>query len=144
MALLILKEVEFFPSFSLTTNFIGGSFLKSQNSKEAIDLSYHANDDHFFSFGCSYEKVLIIDVYTATTHDLFTLAAYEESIKLRGEQNFNDERSREIACLYVQDQFYINQNWEVTAGIRYDYYNDFGKVSFNAEGLETTDLEYEF
>lgn len=126
LALLIPKDVEIFPDFSLTTNFVGGPFLKSQNNKAAINLSYQVNNEHFLSFGGSYESAFITDVYTATTHNLFTLDAYEESIKLMGDDSFNDKKSRGITSLYAQDQVHINEYWELTAGIRYDFYNDFG------------------
>ncbi|MEW6983778.1 TonB-dependent receptor plug domain-containing protein [Colwelliaceae bacterium 6471] len=126
IALLIPKDVEIFPDFSLTSNFVGGPFLTSKNNKVAIQLNYQANNDHLFSFGGSFEEAAITDVYTATTHNLFTLDAYEESIKLTGDQSFNAEKSREIVSLYIQDQIYINDYWELTAGLRYDHYNDFG------------------
>ncbi|ATC94891.1 iron complex outermembrane recepter protein [Pseudoalteromonas tunicata] len=125
-ALLIPKEVEIFPDFSLATNFVGGPFLTSKNSKAAINVSYQASDNHLVSFGSAYEKAHISDVYTATTHDLFTLEPYQQSIKLVGDQSFSDRKSRKIVSLYLQDQIQLTTEWEVTAGIRYDYYNDFG------------------
>jgi iron complex outermembrane receptor protein len=126
LAVLIPKDVEIFPDFSLTNHFVGGPFLKSQNNNVSLNFTYQINNDHLLSFGASYEKAQIRDVYTATTHDLFTLDEYKESIKLTGDESFNDNKSRKVTSLYVQDQFHINEYWELTAGVRYDAYSDFG------------------
>jgi iron complex outermembrane receptor protein len=126
LAVLIPKDVDIFPGFSLTNNFIGGPFLKSQNNNVSLNFTYQANNDHLLSFGSSYEKAKISDVYTATTHDLFTLDEYEASIKLTGDESFNDNKSRKVTSLYIQDQFHITEDWELTAGVRYDAYSDFG------------------
>ena len=126
LAVLIPKDVEIFPDFSLKNNFVGGPFLKSQNNNAAINFTYHVNNDHLLSFGASHEKAKISDVYTATTHDLFTLDEYEASIKLMGDESFNDDKSRKVTSLYIQDQFHIDEDLELTAGVRYDAYSDFG------------------
>lgn len=126
LALLIPKDVEIFPGFSLTNNFVGGPFLKSQNNKASLNFTYQIRDNHLLSFGSSYEKAHISDVHTATTHDLFTLEEYEKPIKLINDDSFNDNKSREITSIYLQDQIHIDQHWELTAGIRYDTYSDFG------------------
>ncbi|CAH9059816.1 Colicin I receptor [Pseudoalteromonas holothuriae] len=129
IALLIPKGVEINPGFSLTSNFIGGPFLSSQNTKFATNFRYQITNSHLLSTGISYEQAKINDVYTATTHDLFTLEPYEQSVRLTGEQSFNDKKSRNIASLYIQDQLSINELWELTAGLRYDNYNDFGSAT---------------
>jgi len=126
LALLIPKDVEIFPGFSLTNNFVGGPFLKSQNNKISLNFTYQIKNNHLLTFGSSYEKAHISDVHTATTHDLFTLEEYEKPIKLTNDDSFNDDKSREITSIYLQDQIHIGQHWELTAGIRHDAYSDFG------------------
>jgi iron complex outermembrane receptor protein len=126
IAVLIPKNVEIFPGFALTNNFVGGPFLKSYNNKASLNFTYQPNNDHLVSFGLSYETAHINDVYTATTHDLFTLEEYEQSIKLMEDESFNDNKSRDISSTYIQDQFHIDEFWELTAGFRYDFYSDFG------------------
>ncbi len=126
LALLIPKDVEIFPGFALENNFVGGPFLKSLAHKLSMNFTYQASDAHLLSFGSSYEKARITDIYTATTHDLFTLEEYDQPIKLIDGQSFNDKKERKIVSVYFQDQFHINENWEVTAGFRHDDYSDFG------------------
>lgn len=129
IALLLPKDVEIFPGFALSNDFIGGPFLTSQNNKVSANLSYQANKAHLVSIGISYEKARISDVYTETTHNLFTLEEYQSSIKLTGDDSFNVKKSREISSFYVQDQYHINDDWELTAGVRYDTYSDFGSAT---------------
>lgn len=126
IALLIPKAVEIEPGFSLSNDFIGGPFLTSQMSKGAMSLNYQTEQAHLLSFGISFEKAKITDVYTSTTHDLFTLEEYDTPQKLTGEQSFNVIKSRDISSIYLQDQWHISDSWELTAGLRYDKYNDFG------------------
>jgi iron complex outermembrane receptor protein len=126
IAVLIPKDVEIFPDFALENNFVGGPFLKSEDNNVSINFSYQVDEQHLFSFGSSYEKAHITDVYTSTTHNLFTLEEYDQPIKLTGDESFNDDKSREIKSLYIQDQFHINENWELTTGFRFDSYSDFG------------------
>jgi len=126
IALLIPSDVEIEPGFSLTNDFIGGPYLTSLTNNASLNLSYQVDDSHFFSFGASFEKARITDVYTSTTHDLFTLEEYRNPVKLTKEQSFNVEESREVASFYIQEQWHISDNWELTAGLRFDSYNDFG------------------
>ena len=39
---------------------------------------------------------------------------------------FLPEKSRRLAYLFVQDEWSLAQDWELTAGLRYDDYSDFG------------------
>lgn len=126
IALLIPKSVEIAPEFSLSNDFIGGPFLTSQTSKATINFNYQTQQAHLLSVGASFENAKITDVYTSTTHDLFTLEEYDTARTLTGEQSFNVKKSRDISSIYLQDQWHISDRWELTTGVRYDKYNDFG------------------
>jgi outer membrane receptor protein involved in Fe transport len=41
---------------------------------------------------------------------------------------FAPEKSRRIHHLFLQDVWTINDDWELTAGLRYDHYSDFGNT----------------
>lgn len=125
-ALLIPKDVEIEPNFALDENFVGGPYLTSNTSKAAIDLSYPLNNNNLLSFGTAFETAEITDVYTYTSHDLFTLESYGEIILLAGDDSFNQLEKRTITSFYIQDQIKVNQALEITAGVRFDKYNDFG------------------
>ena len=125
-ALLIPKDVELAPNFSLDENFIGGPYLASQTSRMSIDLTYPINANNLFSFGGAFEQAKITNVYTSTSHNLFTLESYGEVVILTGDESFNSLKFRTITSFYLQDQIKLSQELELTAGIRFDKYNDFG------------------
>lgn len=45
------------------------------------------------------------------------------------EQSFVPERSRENHYLFLQNEWTIAQGWDLTAGVRYDNYSDFGETT---------------
>lgn len=127
LTLLIPNNTEMAPGFFLDGDFIGGPFLTSDRNHLSLDTVYQLNNNQKLSVGISYEEASITDVHTSTSHDLFTLSPYEKIIELTGEDSFNDKKRREISSVYLQDQFKLNAEWELTAGFRLDHYNDFGR-----------------
>lgn len=125
-ALFIPKSVEIEPGFSLDENFVGGPYLTSKTNKIAIDLTYPLSNSNLLSFGSAYETAEITDVYTSTSHNLFTLESYGEIVILTGDDSFNVLKTRTITSFYLQDQIKLSQDIELTAGVRFDQYNDFG------------------
>ena len=124
-ALFIPKDVEIEPGFALDEDFVGGPYLTSKTSKVAIDLTYPISNN-LFSFGGVFEIAATTDVYSSTSHDLFTLESYGKIVILTGDESFNVLKTRTISSFYLQDQIQINQKLELTAGVRFDKYNDFG------------------
>lgn len=127
-ALLIPKNVEIAPDFALKSDFIGGPYLTSHNIKIDGELSYQISENQLITLGSAYEQSKIDDVYTNTTHNLFSLEPYPASIKLTGENSFNVLKKRNIVSLFIQDQIKFSDQWEVTAGLRFDDYDDFGQT----------------
>ncbi len=147
LAMIIPRAVEIAPGFSLDENFIGGPLLESQSNMVSINASYNINSNHLLSFGGAFEQASITNVATAVTHDLATLSYIGELIYLTGELSFIDEKTRKITSIYLQDQFDITENIQVTAGFRYDSYNDFGdsinpRIAIIWKQDETTSLKF--
>jgi outer membrane receptor for ferrienterochelin and colicins len=126
--LLIPKEVEIAPDFSLSHDFIGGPYLTSHSLKIDGELTYHFSEKQLITIGSAFEQVEIDNVYTNTTHNLTTLEPYPSAIKLTGENSFNVLKKRNIASLFIQDQIKLSTQWELTAGLRFDDYDDFGQT----------------
>lgn len=127
-ALLIPKAVEIAPGFALNNNFIGGPYLRSNGLTLNGELAFQYTDQHFITLGASWEQARISDVYTSTTHNLATLAPYSSPIKLTGGDSFNVLETRHIQSIFAQDQMLVNTQWEITAGVRFDNYSDFGST----------------
>lgn len=129
VALLIPKDVEIAPEFSLTDNFVGGPYLTSHSLKMSGELTSQIKDNHFLTLGVIWERAEIDEVYTSTTHNLSTLEPYDSSIKLEGEDSFNVLKARNVTSLFIQDQVKLSEQWELTAGLRFDDYDDFGDTT---------------
>jgi outer membrane receptor for ferrienterochelin and colicin len=146
IALLIPKNIEIAPGFALTSNFVGGPYLTSHTIKVDGELNYQLSEKQVITYGASYEQAEVDDVYTKTTHNLSTLEAYSTPIKLNGEDSFNVLKKRNISSLFIQDQIKFNPEWELTAGLRFDDYNDFGntlnpRLAFVWKPNETSSLK---
>lgn len=49
-----------------------------------------------------------------------------ELTSIDGNDIFMDDQGRDMSFLSLQDEWYIARRWELTAGMRYDHYSDFG------------------
>jgi iron complex outermembrane receptor protein len=127
-ALLIPKGVEIAPDFALSNDFIGGPYLTSHSVKFNGELTHQFSEKQLLTLGAAYEQAEIDNVYTNTTHNLTTLEPYPSSIRLTGENSFNVLKKRNIASLFIQDQIKLSTDWEITAGLRFDDYDDFGQT----------------
>lgn len=129
IALIIPRDIEVEPGFSLDEDFIGGPELSSQTTKLSFSANKRLNNQHQLSFGGAFEKAKITDVATTTTHDLATLNYLGGTTQLKDELSFNDKKTRKIKSLYIQEQFIPNEKFQITAGFRFDSYSDFGTSS---------------
>ncbi|TQV89321.1 TonB-dependent receptor plug domain-containing protein [Aliikangiella coralliicola] len=126
-ALLLLDNTELAPGVFLEENFVGGPYLKSQNTKINWDSSYQFAQNNLLSIGLSSETAKISDVANVTTHNPITLDYFGGFVASRDQLNFNDRNKRDIFSFYIQERYQFNPNWQLTAGVRYDDYSDFGQ-----------------
>lgn len=130
-ALLIPAGLEIAPGFALDNNFVGGPYLKSYNLNFNVDGFIKVAESNDLVAGVSLVKSAISDVKNLMTHNPITLDYHGKVEEFEDEENnFNKKESRNIFSLYMQDKQSIGDNISLTAGFRYDNYNDFGS-SFN-------------
>ena len=120
--------VSFFPNGVLTR-------VGIENQVAAFDMStiYKGFENHLlrFNFGFRYEQVDtqekrnfgrgIIDGTQAVVDGSLTDVTDTSLV-------FLPDSHRSIFSLTFQDEWQINQNWSLTAGLRYDDYSDFGRT----------------
>lgn len=130
-AILIPAGLEIAPGFALDNNFIGGPYLKSYNFNFNIDGFFKIGERNDLIAGASIVNSSILDVKNLMTHNPITLDYQGKVEEFDDESNtFNKKETRNIFSLYLQDKQKIGDNLALTAGFRYDNYNDFGS-SFN-------------
>lgn len=125
-SILIPKDIEIVEGFALSEHFMGGPFLESHNMGFYADMNYQLLDNNDVIFGFSYEQSGIDEVMNVMTHHPVTLDYYGDYQDFENEMSFNELNDRTILGVYVQDKHKITDYLALTAGVRYDNYNDFG------------------
>ncbi len=126
-ATLIPQGVEFAPELSLDEDFIGGPLLRNQTLELQMDHSIFLVQDQSLLLGIQLYDNKVLDVANVTTHDPVTLEYFDGFRYNRNELNFSVKESREIIGAYVQHQWEISPQWQLTSGLRVDNYSDFGQ-----------------
>ncbi|NJO92753.1 MAG: TonB-dependent receptor [Chloroflexia bacterium] len=115
--------------FGLTEDFLGGPYLISYGYDFNLDLNYKLLDNNTLLIGATYMNEGLLDVENQMTHNPITLEFQGELMPIDG-FSFNEEKERNVFGAYIQDQHKIGDYLKITAGARFDNYDDFGS-SFN-------------
>ncbi|MEY8214164.1 MAG: TonB-dependent receptor, partial [Colwellia sp.] len=108
---------------------IGNPEWFEKTSIAKLNFNYEGWGDHKLDFGFGYR---IEDLYKVKESKNFdsSLNPLGELIDVSGTDDvFMPESDRESHFLYVQGEFYLAPDWELTAGVRYDNYSDFGSTT---------------
>jgi iron complex outermembrane receptor protein len=106
---------------------------KEQRASTEFSLLYRGFDKHTMRFGGGYNW---LDLYYVNQQVNFGVDAHGNALPAGSPlvdisdspYAFAPERQRNISYLFLQDVWRINQDWELTAGFRYDRYSDFGST----------------
>ncbi|MCK5877887.1 MAG: TonB-dependent receptor [Candidatus Marithrix sp.] len=103
----------------LNTNTLDDKYLILSDIKESewqfgLDNHYHFNENHKLLAGIVWRKPNIDNATTTT------ITGKEEKIL--------DNIERDIIGIYLQDQYFFNDKFELTFGVRNDHYSDFGNT----------------
>lgn len=139
LSLLIPRGAEIAPGFTLDEDVIGGPLLESYHANAAVDFTYQISDHNGASFGISVAQTGISDVANLFNHHPISLEYRGDVAEYREDGNFNAEETRQILGAYVQDQHAFSDWLKLTAGLRFDNYDDFGSsINPRAAAILTT------
>jgi outer membrane cobalamin receptor len=110
---------------------IGGPKLKNQTIGAELQLDYDLSTNNHLVVGTMYERTRQYDVKSISNFTDPFGPPQDESAFL----NWNVDEDRNIRALYVQDEWEIRDNLNLTAGVRYDRYSDFGQTTNPRVGL---------
>ena len=108
---------------------IGNPEWFEKTSIAKVNFIYEGWSDHKLDFGFGYRNE---DLYKVKESKNFNadLSPKGELIDVSDtDEVFMPESDRESHFLYVQGEFYLAPDWELTAGVRYDNYSDFGSTT---------------
>jgi iron complex outermembrane receptor protein len=129
-------KVELFPEGFTSTagTFPDGAFaqaiLKNRTLGTEMQFEYEPFEDNHLIIGGLYENIRQFDVKMyanydprTTTASLLPLGSFQEVTYWA---NFNRDARREVWAAFIQDEWGIRDNLNITAGARYDHYSEFG------------------
>lgn len=108
---------------------VGGPYLTNYNAFLSSDLNYHPGTNFEWHFGITLEKTANKDPANVLNYDLFTggLPVYLGDTEMFfGDASFVSDADRDIIGIFIQNKWDITTNLNLTSGIRYDNYSDFG------------------
>ena len=108
--------------------FLAPPTLRTSHINIALDSSYQFSDTHILAAGIGFGKEGIDDSANQSTHNLTTFEFAGGGLrKFEGEDSFTNNEDREIFSAYFQDRL-VFEGVILTAGVRYDAYDDFGNT----------------
>lgn len=130
MTYVIAPENLFVGTVAQDIPWIGGSNYSSDNLEFEMRLNY-VRGKHEVIGGAMWAREGIEQanlMYNYTLAQVFSPEPINPTdwTVVEGDGSFVEPRSRNISGVYLQDTYYPSDHWGITAGIRYDKYDDFG------------------
>ncbi|MDH5525480.1 MAG: TonB-dependent receptor [Desulfobulbaceae bacterium] len=107
---------------------IGGPKVKDRVLGTEVQFDYNLHDNNHLLVGFLYEHMKQYDVRSISNFDPTTSPpAYLGAVADRSAwANWNINTSRELYAVYLQDEWRVADTLNLTGGVRYDHYSDFG------------------
>ena len=103
---------------------VGNSHYEDGTSRTGINLHWTGWEDHHFLLGLEYEHVQMGEIWLKANFDPKTFEPMPYQ-RFNGDKNWLDEgHNRNIYSSFIQDQYKATDNITLSAGLRYDYYDD--------------------
>ena len=114
-----------FPAGDITPDdAVGSTHYEEGAAYAGINLHWTEWERHHVLFGLEYENIEMGDTWQKTNYDPVTLASVSYQ-RFSGDKNWVDEHNnRNIFGAFIQDEYKITDNLTLTAGLRYDVYDD--------------------
>ncbi len=111
----------------------GGPGRTEQTVAGEFTALYFGFENHFFRIGAGLKHQDVdpkaVANFGAGILDGTEEVVYKNMVSTTGtEYIYMPDCTRNIRFLYLQDEWKFARKWELTAGVRYDYYSDFGNT----------------
>ncbi len=120
------------PSGKFPNGMIGGPEVWERQLRLSAFADYSGLDGHHWRIGVGHDD---LDMYRSRERRNFNYAPNGAPIPLPGVVEFSGVNSfipphrRKIDYLYLQDEWNLAKDWNLTAGVRHDRYSDFGNTT---------------
>ena len=117
---------------------IGKPYVTDRNLGGELQLDWDAFQGNHLIGGVSFDGMKQFDVSQQANFDPLTGAPLSS---VQDVANWNKDATRQIWALYLQDEWQLPESLNLTAGVRYDHYSDFGETVNPRFGLVWSFLE---
>lgn len=106
---------------------IGSPHYEEQKLNLGINFTWTGVEDHKIYAEWAFTKTSMGDVWAENNYVPSTLAPLPTTQRFTGDENFIEEdQSRTLNSLVIQDEYTPNRATTITLGLRYDHYDDIG------------------
>jgi outer membrane receptor for ferrienterochelin and colicin len=122
---------------------IGKPLVKDRTIGGELQVDWDVFEGNHLVAGLSFEDLQQYDVRQLANYDPKTYAPYPS---IQEVANWNKDATRQIFATYLQDEWQLLEQVNLTTGLRYDHYSDFGdtinpRIGLVWSFLENTDLK---
>ena len=107
---------------------IGSFYAKEQRLHASFDAVWNKWENHTISTGLDLVAMQLTDVWSSSNFDTFTLAPQPWQALDKDQHWIKEGVKRKNVGFMLQDQISINDQIDITPGLRFDYYNDVGNA----------------
>lgn len=123
------SRIGFLPP-AATASYPGGMYATTQLTDRNIGTELQVDYDVFKGnhaiLGFQYEDISQFDVKLLANFNPLTNAPLGQYQDISSSLNFNKNAGRDVYALYLQDEWALLPSLQLTTGVRYDHYSDFG------------------
>lgn len=105
---------------------LGGPDWKERTTGVEVHTNYKLTNNNTLTIGAMAENRKTFDLMAFSNFSPLTGAPLDSVQNVSDWANFNEEKSRHVSAVYLQDIWEIASSLEATFGVRYDKYSDFG------------------
>ncbi|SMF95548.1 iron complex outermembrane recepter protein [Methylomagnum ishizawai] len=121
-----------FPTGSFADGVIGNPEVFERHTRSSLSGFYSGFDRHILRLGLGFNYLSIYDVRESKNYTIVSPGIPSPLGGLVDVSNTSDvflkKGSRTDTFIFLQDEWRFSNDWQLTTGVRYDYYSDFGNT----------------
>ncbi len=136
-----MDKLVFFPAGidfgwgSHTDGVVGSTFAQEQQLYGGMDTVWTGLKHHTISVGLKFSVMKLVDSWADSNFDIVTLEPTAWHRAEKDESWIKKGVKRRVSGLVIQDQYAVTNQFDITAGVRFDHYDDVGNTLAPRLGL---------